>query len=794
MQRETFLSIILFFFILLTQQSSFAQDTIFLDNESRFNIAKNTLVFKDSVGDKSIRDVVYNVESKDFTKNVGDIIEFMAEEKTNWITFIIKNDCQIQKTFYLELRNSQIKNIQFFSNKNSLIISNLAQETNLPLNKRILHSRFITEQIVLDANESVTCYFKIANNNQLLKIPIIIYDESSFISNILRDSILNGIYYGILLTILIASIALIIMRINTKVLFYFLIYLFFSIFYFFNIDGYGFQYLYANSPWITENLIFIIPNLIYISLTLLVIRILVETCKKNNKYCFALFIWIAIGVIVFITQLIFNFNYNISTRIYITYAFASWLLLLIFIVKSFKLTPIGKPLFVAHLFHLIVLVTFIIHFSKFHISFFQLEKFCRICTVIHFSIILFAIIRQIGLYHLLIFKKSEQNHVKLQQLKEKMNIELENTVRERTKKLQETNRELNSLVTHNKKITDELHNQREEVDKTNRELELAFKRSSAQHIKLQKAMMLNMEQQKKLADSIEIIQVKNNKLENQNEEILSQQDKIRDQNVLLEERSRNITDSIVYAERIQNSFFPPESKIQELFPEQFIYFRPKDILSGDIYWVDKIMANESEKQLITAIDCTGHGVPGALMSIIARDAINEAIHHNGLTDTGTIVNCINDIVIHTLNKEGNINHIKDGMDLSMVIVDYATQTLQFTGAKNPLYLIRNNELIITKGHILSVGTIENNSSIVDFPTHTIPFHKGDIIYLFSDGYADQFGGENGNKFRYSRFRELLLNINKLTPNDQYLKLDNTFVNWKGEWEQVDDVLIIGVKL
>jgi serine phosphatase RsbU (regulator of sigma subunit) len=405
-----------------------------------------------------------------------------------------------------------------------------------------------------------------------------------------------------------------------------------------------------------------------------------------------------------------------------------------------------------------------------------------------------SIVRQIGLYHFEVEENSMKNLKKLGALKEKMNLELENTVRERTKSLQEANRQLNSLIKHNNQIADELHKQREEIENKNNELERAFKKSSAQHIRLQKAMMLNVEQQNKLASSIEIIQEKNIKLEQQNEEIMSQQDKIREQNSLLEERARNITDSILYAERIQNSFFPPESKVKELFPESYIYFRPKDILSGDIYWVDTLYKDGKALKLITAIDCTGHGIPGALMSIMARDAINEAIHHKNLTDPGAIIDCLNEIIIDSLNKKSNIHHVKDGMDMAMIVVDYEENLLHYSGAKNPLYLVSNDTLHIEKGYIHSVGTVPYDDEIISFPTHTYSFKKGDIVYLFSDGFPDQFGGKNGNKFRYARFNDFLMEIRNLPPVEQYFRLDQTFTEWKGNWEQVDDVLVIGIKL
>ena len=231
-------------------------------------------------------------------------------------------------------------------------------------------------------------------------------------------------------------------------------------------------------------------------------------------------------------------------------------------------------------------------------------------------------------------KESIENLEMLNNIIEKQNILLENKVKERTLSIEEKNKELEQQIIQNKKITKALNDKHAALETANRELEKSFKSSSADHIRLQKAMMINKKQQVALQASLDEIREKNQTLEQQNEEILSQKNKIQEQNNLLEIKNRDITDSIQYAKRIQKSIIPPPTVLEKQFKDSFIFFRPKDQLSGDFYWFETIFVNNSPCHIISAIDCTGHGVPGALMSIIARDSLHDAIHGKGLSDPG----------------------------------------------------------------------------------------------------------------------------------------------------------------
>lgn len=263
---------------------------------------------------------------------------------------------------------------------------------------------------------------------------------------------------------------------------------------------------------------------------------------------------------------------------------------------------------------------------------------------------------------------------------------------------------------------------------------------------------------------------------------------LRKQNSLIEEKNKNITDSIHYAKRLQNAILPTEQTIRESLKEHFILYQPKDIVSGDFYWVSHL----NGKSIVAAIDCTGHGVPGALLSIVGHNAINQSINEHGLTSPAKIMDHMNTTIKSVLQQDKG-NDIKDGMDMALCCIDYSSKTIEFAGANNPLYLIRGGKLEIIKGSKLTVGSISETVNVGP-ENHQIQLAEGDVLYLFSDGYADQFGGSENKKFKSSRMQQTLLDIYKLSMNDQKTALMKAFEEWKGNNEQVDDVLVIGIRL
>lgn len=282
-------------------------------------------------------------------------------------------------------------------------------------------------------------------------------------------------------------------------------------------------------------------------------------------------------------------------------------------------------------------------------------------------------------------------------------------------------------------------------------------------------------------------------LQQQKNEIEQQKSEIERQHILVTQQQKKITDSIQYARRIQQAVLPPEDIFSETFNDYFILYRPKDIVSGDFYWVSK----KEQLLIMAAADCTGHGVPGAFMSMLGVAYLNEIVNkiainkHINSMNADDILNQLREMVISSLHQTGNSNESKDGMDIALTIIDFEHKRLQYSGANNPLLLIRNNEIIEVKADKMPVSYHQKRN--IPFTKHEMDLQDDDLIYIFSDGYVDQFGGDQGQKFMLSRFRDLLLKISSQPMADQGLILDKTIDDWRGNRSQLDDVLVIGAK-
>ncbi len=263
------------------------------------------------------------------------------------------------------------------------------------------------------------------------------------------------------------------------------------------------------------------------------------------------------------------------------------------------------------------------------------------------------------------------------------------------------------------------------------------------------------------------------------------------QKLVIETQNREIVDSITYAKRIQDAILPAKTFVDECLPNNFVLYKPKDIVAGDFYWVQQ----QNDSILFAAADCTGHGVPGAMVSVVCHNAMDRAIREFNLTTPGEILDKTRLFVETQLNKSNNndIKNMRDGMDIAFCSLNKLTYELEYAGAFNPLWIIRNgsSEIEEIKATRQSIGRIENPKH---FTNHKIKLNKGDSFYIFSDGYADQFGGTEGKKMMSKRFRELLISIQHETMINQLSLIDRYFENWKGKIEQIDDVCVIGVRI
>lgn len=257
----------------------------------------------------------------------------------------------------------------------------------------------------------------------------------------------------------------------------------------------------------------------------------------------------------------------------------------------------------------------------------------------------------------------------------------------------------------------------------------------------------------------------------------------------IDEKNKSITDSIHYAKRIQRALLPTDALMLQMFPDSFVFFRPKDIVSGDFYWMEQW----GHQTLIASADCTGHGVPGAFMSIVGHNILSHAVNVLGLTKPSLILNETNKQLSRKLNQNPDEDTVRDGMDIALCAINYTKNTMEFAGANNPVWIVRNNEVIEINGDKFPIGVFVGEE-LQKFTNHEWELQKGDYIYIFSDGYADQFGGPKGKKFKYKEFQKMLLDNHKKPMVEQKKILETRFDEWRGSLEQVDDVLVIGIRV
>jgi len=251
----------------------------------------------------------------------------------------------------------------------------------------------------------------------------------------------------------------------------------------------------------------------------------------------------------------------------------------------------------------------------------------------------------------------------------------------------------------------------------------------------------------------------------------------------LEEQHKEITDSINYAKRIQSAILPPNKIVKEYLQDSFILYKPKDVVAGDFYW----MEHSDGKVFFAAADCTGHGVPGAMVSVVCNNALNRSVREYGMNTPGDILDKTKELVIKEFEKSED--EVKDGMDIALCCLE--GNKLTYSGAHNPLWIIRDQEIIEIKADKQPIGKFEFEKP---FTTHEMDLIKGDSLYIFSDGYPDQFGGEKGKKFKTGNLKKLLLDIQNHPMEKQRELLNDEFERWRGSIEQIDDVCIIGVRI
>jgi len=287
----------------------------------------------------------------------------------------------------------------------------------------------------------------------------------------------------------------------------------------------------------------------------------------------------------------------------------------------------------------------------------------------------------------------------------------------------------------------------------------------------------------------EEIETQRDEITSQRDEIEAQRDTVMSQMETISHQKKELTQSIQYAYRIQCALLPPVHYIKKCLPNSFILYMPKDVVSGDFYFIEQV----SGYTIVAAVDCTGHGVPGAMMSVIGYNLLNQAVKINRITKPSEILSFLALGVTEILRQAHNESGVKDGMDLSVVCVDNQMRTFEYAGAYNSIYYVHSNVLSEVKADKFPIGVNEDEVGD-EYTNNGLPVVKGDMLYLFSDGYADQFGGPKGKKFKYKQLEDTLVSVSNELVDEQKKHIKQKFLDWKGQEEQVDDILIIGIRV
>lgn len=277
-------------------------------------------------------------------------------------------------------------------------------------------------------------------------------------------------------------------------------------------------------------------------------------------------------------------------------------------------------------------------------------------------------------------------------------------------------------------------------------------------------------------------------------------EEIETQKLLIEEKQHEIIDSIHYAQRIQKAMLAKKEVLDSYLKDYFILFKPKDVVSGDFYWAQDVLINQQQQLLLITADSTGHGVPGSIMSMLNISCIEKAVEVEKLTAPRDIINHTRIKVIESLKRDGSLEGGKDGMDCTILLIDFRNKKMTYAAANNPIWVMRSNkhdlsdssQILELEPDKMPVG--KHDKDQIPFQQHELQLEKGDIIYTFTDGLADQFGGPKGKKFMYKQMKALLISVASLSMHEQQITIEKALKDWMGENEQVDDITLIGIRV
>ncbi|MBN2755866.1 MAG: SpoIIE family protein phosphatase [Bacteroidales bacterium] len=740
-----------FIFISLIQfsQFSFSQENIYLINDVNQklnNLNNELLIFEDSNNKFSIKEIK-NVDFKKYDS------QKLNSKSTYWAKISIKSAIKEKADwifYFADKRGSDISEIYVYDN-DSLIKKTKSGQFEKKINKEIFRetgSKFLFSP---NLNNTYTIFFKIKNISKFSAAFNLKLESTEVFNNkINQRNLEQGWLQGILWIMFFYNLFVFVYS-RDKVYLFYALYILGIAFNFFIERGLFIEYIIPNSP-ILNPYIFIIATGLASAAYFQFIRLFIDTKIKmpkwDNAHKYVIWLNILISIILLIIlKVIFNVRFAINVSNYLN--LAGLFYGLIFIAYLIKKGDFLSRFFVTGALFLaigtIISLYFLITKTDLNINPKIFMSAGTIGEILFFSLGLGYRIR-------LIEKEKQKTQIKLieqlknnESLKEKVNRELEQKVKERTIEIEQQNEEIIAQTENLIRANDVLINQKREI-------------------------------------------------ENKNEEITLQKSS-------LEKILKNTKDSINYASKIQEAILPPENILEAYFKDYFIYYKPKEIVSGDFYWHKFIKRDDGRYFIFVAGDATGHGVPGALVSMLGISFLNEVVARKDLKTANQVLEILRNEVKSTFRQTKENTTTRDGFDMAFCVLNLDTLEMQYAGANRPVLIIKNKnsetveKLIEIKGDRNPIGIHPREKN---FTNHIIQLEKGDKIYLFSDGFSDQLGGFDGRKFYLKRFKDLLCDITNEPMKKQKALLDEKYQNWissdNQNFKQVDDILVMGLKI
>ena len=666
-----------------------------------YDLSSHTYVYIDPSGQEELDDVIKTQNIFNFEKDTKQLNHGFSDASF-WFKFKLRNE-DLSKKWLFEISYPVLDSVEFyFLNEDGDWQVRSMGDMQPFYNRELDHRNFL---IPLDfPDNSVQLYYVHVKTSSAVRVPMRIIDEWQSYKESLENEIMYGIYFGIMLVMILYNL-FIFFTLNDVNYLYYVLSIISALLFFSSVSGHGFQYLWFDYIWLAN---FMVP--ISMGAWAIFAALFARSFLEAKKFAptlnkLLIFIMISGGGIILASIFI---GYGISVMVGAGLLALCSLLIIItgFGVwrngnKSARYFTLAWVFFMTgNIFYVFLSYGFLPDIPLFEHS----SKVGAILEVIMLSLALsdkYSILRE---------EKVELQQAALLNQQEN-NLILERKVLERTKEISEK------------------------------------------------------------SDKIEL---QNKRLGRQNHEISKQKEKIES--------------SIRYAKRIQSVMLPSRNKFTELLPESFVFYRPRDIVSGDFYWISEV----EDKIILAAVDCTGHGVPGAFMSILGTNLLNEITNVRGITSPEQILAELHNGVKSNLHQEDNNN--KDGMEAGICVIDIENRELEFAGAGTPLIYFENNELQLIKGSRLPIGGVSKANTPHRFQKHVISFYDPIELYMFSDGFRDQFGGSNSQKFGMKRFKYLLKDIHHAPIGNQHTTVVKTFDDWRGVQRQIDDVLLIGFRL